>query len=410
LQLRKHDHKSAMRVLFLSDVPLTDPASGSEQVLKNQVMRLAKTGIDVCAITRQNTQTAPFIRDVDGVAEARYGSSRRYNLRLTFSLLYYPQKFFGFLTHNRGFDAAIIHQPGSFISLALSGKLRNVTKIYVYHSPWHQEYLLSIPGKQGLTQKIAAKIRLLIERFCLQKVHRIITLSSYMKNRLHHTHAVPPEKIEINPGGVDLERFKPMKNREAEKINRGFPPGRIHLFTLRNLEPRMGLDLLLKCMAILQKAKVKAHLCIGGDGPERVKIQNLIRELALTDDVTMTGFIPTELLSSYYGAADFFILPTRRLEGFGLVTPESMACGTPVLGTPVGGTKEILSNFVPQFLFSDTSPEAMANGIQRAIEKYFNDPKRYLTLRKDCRTHAEINFSWDRHIHQLTASMKNARS
>ena len=399
-----------MRVLFLSDVPLTDPASGSEQVLKNQVMLLAKIGIDVCAITRQNSQTAPFIRDVDGVTEARYGGSRRYNVRLTFSLLYYPHKFLSCLTHLKGFDAVIIHQPGNFFSLALSGKLRNVTKMYVYHSPWHQEYLLSSSNKQGLTQKIAAKIRLLIERFCLQKAHRIITLSSYMKNMLHHTHAVPLEKIEINPGGVDLDSFRPPKNRDAEKIIRGFPPGCVHLLTVRNLEPRMGLDLLLKCMAILQKAKIKVHLCIGGDGPERVKIQNLIRELALTDDVTMTGFIPTELLSRYYGASDFFILPTKRLEGFGLVTPESMACGTPVLGTPVGGTKEILINFVPQFLFSDTSPEAMATGIRRAIEKYFNDPMRYLKLRKDCRAYTKLNYSWDRHIHQLAESLKKAPS
>ena len=157
---------------------------------------------------------------------------------------------------------------------------------------------------------------------------------------------------------------------------------------------------------ILRKAKVRVHLCIGGVGPERVKLQNLIRELALVESVTMTGFIPTELLPSYYGASDFFILPTRRLEGFGLVTPESMACGTPVLGTPVGGTVEILSNFDSQLLFSDTSPEAMATGIRMAIEKYFNDSERYLELRKRCRAHAEMNFSWDRHIHQLAASFE----
>ena len=87
-----------------------------------------------------------------------------------------------------------------------------------------------------------------------------------------------------------------------------------------------------------------------------------------------------------------------------------MACGTPVLGTPVGGTKEILSNFDSKLIFSDTSPEAMAVGIQMAIEKYFNDTERYLRLRKKCRSHAELNFSWARHVDQLTASLKNAWS
>src|SRR5207249_11624167 len=55
------------------------------------------------------------------------------------------------------------------------------------------------------------------------------------------------------------------------------------------------------------------------------------------------GFIPDETLPSYYHAADVFVLPTRELEGFGLVTVEALACGTPVLGTPVGATPEVLS-------------------------------------------------------------------
>lgn len=399
-----------MRVLFLSDVPLKDPTSGSERVLNSQVMGMAKAGMDVCTITRMNSKNPMITNNLDGITEAYYGASSQYYALSAFSLFYYPFKFLSYYTRENNLDAVIIHQPWNFFPLALCGKLKNVAKIYVYHSPWHLEYLLSKSENKGLEQKIAATIRKRMERFCLQRTDKIITLSSYMRHVLHSLHEVPLQKIEINPGGVDLCIFKPLENREAEKLKRGFPPGKVHLFTLRNLEPRMGLDRLLKCMAILREAKVNAHLCIGGVGPESAKLQNLIQELAISENVTMAGFIPAELLPNYYGSADFFILPTKKLEGFGLVTPESMACGTPVLGTPVGGTKEILSDFDSKLIFSNTSPEAIAAGIQMAIERCFNDTERYLRLRKKCRSYAELKFSWDRHVDQLTASLKNVWS
>ena len=78
-----------------------------------------------------------------------------------------------------------------------------------------------------------------------------------------------------------------------------------------------------------------------------------------------------------------------------------MACGTPVIGTPVGGTKEILSNFDHNFLCRNSSPEAIADGIQKIIKLYFNDQKNYENLRIRCREYVKINYSWQRHISQL---------
>ena len=163
----------------------------------------------------------------------------------------------------------------------------------------------------------------------------------------------------------------------------------------------MGLDNLLSCMRILKKYQKDVHLILVGEGIEKQNLENLIEEYGLLDEVTMAGFISSDLLPQYYGASDFFILPTRCLEGFGLVTPESLACGTPVLGTPVGGTREILSGFAPDFLFQDTSPEAMAHGIQKAISRFFANIQQYEQLRHRCREYAAKCFSWQRHINQL---------
>jgi glycosyltransferase involved in cell wall biosynthesis len=227
--------------------------------------------------------------------------------------------------------------------------------------------------------------------------------SRYMKHKVRAIHRIAADKITVNPGGVDLERFRPSQKRNSLKAQLGLPKGKTHLLTVRNLEPRMGLDNLLKCMARLKKQQVAVHLTLGGDGPEKENLERLRSDLKLDQDVNMTGFIPPDLLPAYYTAADFFILPTRSLEGFGLVTPESMACGTPVLGTPVGATKEILARFDSDCLFRDASAEAMAQGIGSTIRRYAKNPKAYVALRRHCREFAKEHYSWERHLRQLSA-------
>ncbi|MGB2844799.1 MAG: glycosyltransferase family 4 protein, partial [Candidatus Aminicenantaceae bacterium] len=273
--------------------------------------------------------------------------------------------------------------------------------VHVFHSPAHEEYFLQHENRSRLRNYLPVKSRLWIEKYCLKRATKIMVLSQFMKQKIVDIFHIPADRIIINPGGVDLNSFQPPEDRVFLKKKLNFPEGKIHLLTVRNLEPRMGLDNLLKCIHILKTNKTAIHLVMGGEGPERDNLQNLIQQYNLSNDVAMAGFIPSELLAQYYGAADFFILPTRKLEGFGLITPESLACGTPVLGTPVGGTKEILSNFDPEFLFRDSSPEAMAEGIQMAINNYFIQKKSYNDLRLRCRGYVEKNYSWQRHSDQL---------
>jgi glycosyltransferase involved in cell wall biosynthesis len=79
------------------------------------------------------------------------------------------------------------------------------------------------------------------------------------------------------------------------------------------------------------------------------------------------------------------------------------------LGTPIGGTKEILSAFDPQFLFSDVSPEAIAQGIQAAIRDFFSNAEQYHQLRLRCRKYAAANYSWQRHINRLKELIEEIR-
>ncbi len=392
-----------MKILFISDVPLANPVSGSEQMLNHQALGLAKEGIKVFAITRNSHRQSVGIKKINGIIEGSYYACPKEKFRFFFYLLKYPSKFYRRFIQDCPFRVVICHQPLNYCVLFIRKTLRQVPLIYNFHSPSHEEYLLFHKNRSSLINFFPAKARQVLENICLKRALTVIVHSRYMKKKVELIHRIPCHKIIVNPGGVDLIRFKPSLKRNKLKTQFGLPKGKTHLLTVRNLELRMGLDNLLKCMARLKKQQVAVHLTLGGEGAEKKNLKRLIADLKLDEEVKMTGFIPPELLPKYYAAADFFILPTRYLEGFGLVTPESMACGTPVLGTPVGATKEILSLFDSDLLFGDASPEAMATGIRSAVQRYVNDKKAYDKLRGQCQEFAEKHYSWERHINQLTS-------
>jgi glycosyltransferase involved in cell wall biosynthesis len=402
-----------MKLLFLADVPLKNPTSGSEQVLNRQATGLAREGMEVCAITRRAIAglegTAPTVwQTVEGVKEACYSAHIGNPARFCESVLKHPPRLFEQFILHGPFDATVSHQPFTCASLLMNKRFRRIPMIYVFHSPSHEEYLLANGGRVSWRLLPNAYIRRTIEGICVRRSQRIVVLSQFMKHKAQTIHRVSPEKVVVNPGGVDVSVFVPPRNRSDLKRRLGLPPGKVHLLTVRNLEPRMGLDNLLMAINMLKKTRADVHLTLGGDGDERQTITQLIEELGLADVVSMTGFIEPGLLHHYYGAADFFVLPTRHLEGFGLVTTESLACGTPVLGTPVGGTKEILSKFDPGFLFGDTSPKAMADGIQTAIDHFHrhSDNGSYEALRRRCRAYATTNYSWKRHSGLLMSTLE----
>ncbi len=82
-----------------------------------------------------------------------------------------------------------------------------------------------------------------------------------------------------------------------------------------------------------------------GRGPLEHELRAQATASGLGERILFTGFVPDDDLPKIYAAADFSIVPSEALEGFGLTTLESLACGTPVLVTPVGGLPETVASF-----------------------------------------------------------------
>ncbi len=230
---------------------------------------------------------------------------------------------------------------------------------------------------------------------------RIVVLSEFTRDRLHRFYGIAGEKIEVIPGGVDLERFYPAHDKMGIRDGLNIPRGKMILFTVRNLVPRMGLENLITAIREVVKVTPDIYLVLGGDGPLKEDLADLTRQLGVEDFIRFVGFIPEGELPAYYRMADVFVLPTLELEGFGLVTLEALASGVPALGTPVGGTVEILKALNPRLLFKDKSPESIARLILETYREFREDPASQGKLSIQCRRFVEQNYSWEKNLDKL---------
>jgi glycosyltransferase involved in cell wall biosynthesis len=159
----------------------------------------------------------------------------------------------------------------------------------------------------------------------------------------------------------------------------------------------MGLDLLLAALAKVRDAGVALELEILGKGPERANLEALSDELGLQDHVRFAGFVADEDLATHYGAADLSLVPTVAHEGFGLVVLESLACGTPVLASDLGGLSEVLGSFSPEMLVKPGDVDALAGALMAIARQ-----ETPLATAQRCRDYAEA-FSWKASVTQQLA-------
>lgn len=399
-----------MNILQVSDVSLAQVIGGAERVLFEQSARLSRRGHRVFVLTRRLPCHNLGREIIQGVEEWRYPISESNPAAFLYSTCRAGKRMFERLERPVGFDCIQSHQPFSALGVLLSKRSQKKRKIYTCHSLSFEEFLsrnvrpISIKGKMYYYLHVLA--RRFIEQQVLKSSDRILVLSRFTREKVMSAHGVSSSRITVLPGGVDLLRFypKPDKRRLREKL--GVPDNKVIALTIRNLVPRMGLENLISAIGLIDEQAPKLQVVIGGAGPLKDDLKKQIQNLALDEKIFLSGFIPEIDLPDYYRMADMFILPTRELEGFGLVTLEAMASGLPVLGTPVGGTKEILGDVAPEWLFQSPAPGDMASLILKAYQTIRSAPDQWKMLGQRCRLHVENHYNWETHIDALEHLMK----
>lgn len=284
--------------------------------------------------------------------------------------------------YHRSPDAINLHF--ALYSLPLINQFpKDVPVTFNFHGPWALESLWE--GENQAT----VLFKQWVERQVYHRCDRLIVLSKTFGTMLHEQYEIPWEKIFIIPGGVNTVRFQPHLSRREARTQLGWHSDRRILFTPRRLVHRMGLDKLLTAMVEVKNRVPDVWLAIAGKGSLHETLERQIRELDLSNHVQLLGYVPDEQLPIAYQAADLTVVPSQNLEGFGLILLESLACGTPVVCTPVGGMPEVVAPFCPDLVTESTDVTAISKHLVTLLKE-----DHLLPDRKACREYAVTHYDW----------------
>jgi D-inositol-3-phosphate glycosyltransferase len=257
---------------------------------------------------------------------------------------------------------------------------------------------------QGKDDKFPEE-RISIERKVVQTADAIIAECPQDRADLIKYYKAPADKISIVPCGFSQEEFFPIDKLAARKELNLDPKEKI-LLQLGRMVPRKGVDNVVKAMSRLKKAGMKIRLLIvGGEAdeheirntPEIKRLEAIASAEGVLDWITFAGRKSRDVLKYYYSAADVFIT-TPWYEPFGITPLEAMACGTPVIGSNVGGIKYSVADGKTGFLVPPQDPDAVAEKAIRLI----SDPILLKSMKKNAINRVNNLFTWSQVSYMLS--------
>ncbi len=278
------------------------------------------------------------------------------------------------------FSGEIVHAHTWYMNFAgfLAKKLHKTKLVSTVHSlepmrPWKREQL----GR-------GYNLSVWMERIGLEESDGIIAVSNDMKNDIHNIYGIDESKIEVIYNGIDTDIYR--KRKDNEFIGSlGLEDGYV-LFVGR-MTKQKGIEVILKASDLIDG---KIVLVTGkADTLEDLKRYKRIIE-SKKNVVWINKYFTEDEMSIIYSHASVFVCPSIY-EPFGIINLEALACEVPVVGSAVGGIKEIVQDDVNGFLVPPQNPKALADKVNLLLGDE--------SLRKDMGKrgrHRAMEFSWEK--------------
>jgi glycosyltransferase involved in cell wall biosynthesis len=258
---------------------------------------------------------------------------------------------------------------------------RGIPQVSHFQGPWADESL--VEGAATLAQRVKHSL----EQSVYERSSRLIVLSNAFGEILTRRYGITPERVRVVPGCVDTAQFDPACTQAEARMRLQLPQNRPIVLAVRRLVRRMGLEDLIDAVKQVKPRHPDVLLLIAGRGRLAEELQQRIDDADLANNVKLLGFVPDAHLPSLYRAANLSVVPTVALEGFGLITVESLAAGTPVLVTPIGGLPEAVAGLSPDLVLPATGADAIAEGVGAALSGRLKLPSA-----EECRDYARKHF------------------
>lgn len=280
-------------------------------------------------------------------------------------------------------DIDLVASHFALYTFPVLDKLRDKPMVVHFQGPWSDEGAVEGGGR------ISTAMKSFIERSVYKRAQRCIVLSSAFGDILAGKYGVDEELIRVVPGGVDAARYSSDESMLVARARIGWPTDRPVVFVVRRLARRMGLENLIEAVVDLRQHIPDILVLVAGKGPIQHDLERRILERDLSHHFRLLGFVEDEILPVAYRAADLTIVPTIALEGFGLITLESLASGTPVLVTPIGGLPETVAGLSSDLILPGAQTEDLAQGIRSALDGSIKLPDE-----QSCVDYVKHNFDW----------------
>lgn len=281
------------------------------------------------------------------------------------------------------------------VARALAPRWR-VPRIQMFHT-------LGLVKREVMDEDIDGEsdIRIAIERRAVRESAAVVAASDIEVGELLDLYDAPRAKLHVIPCGVDPNVFRPIRQADARDALGRDQCERLILFVGR-IEQIKGIDVLLRALGLLffRHPELRNDVCLvvvggaldpGDDAPETeklVELHRLVHQHRMEANVSFVGSRDQETLAQYYAAADVCAVPSLT-ESFGLVALEAMACGTPVVGTRVGGLQKLIEDGESGLLVPAGDYQALAE----AMAQILTDERLRRHLAHGARDRAE-HYTW----------------
>jgi glycosyltransferase involved in cell wall biosynthesis len=229
----------------------------------------------------------------------------------------------------------------------------------------------------------------------LKESGMIVCPSPQTASEIRKETLIKQSKLFISVNGIDVNQFRPdqILRQEGRKLL-SLTKNHFLIFNAGRLSSDKGIHILLKAVVLCSPQIHNLVVAIAGVGDELNRLQISAKSLGIEKKVQFIGFIPNENLPVYYNASDLFVCPTVRVESFGIVIAEAMACGKPVISSASGGTKYLVEDKSSGLLVPPGDVEALA----KSIIKVYSTPKLATKLGKHARRRAVEHLSSERMV------------
>jgi glycosyltransferase involved in cell wall biosynthesis len=252
-----------------------------------------------------------------------------------------------------------------------------------FHGPWGAE------SRAEGESASSVRAKTWVEQAVYRRGTAFITLSDAFRQILVRDFGVDPARVHLVPGGVDADRFDTGISRHEARERLGWPTDRPIVVSVRRLAHRMGLENLIEAVRLARRRIPDLLVLIAGTGPLEDALRAQIARYDLEKHARLLGFVPDADLPLAYRAANLSVVPTVALEGFGLITVESLAAGTPVLVTPHGGLPEVVSDLDSDLVLPGDTSEVLTRGLTDTL--LGNHP---LPPADACQQYVRERFDW----------------